>query len=342
MTQQDSILTVGSAAARPGERATGWLPLGTRPDGTPLGIPVVVLNGSAPGPRLSLIAGVHGDEYDCVEGLRRFLAGIDPADLSGSIVATTQANPTAFEYASRHNPIDHLDLNRSFPGRDAGFLTERVGAALSSAFIESADYLLDLHSGGMVLGLVPFVGFDDTPGEVGEASLRLAKATGIETLYASVPFKNVLRLAAAERGVPSILVEIGSEGRMKEHLADYAAATLRRVAVGVGVLPGEPATTARFRVVRAASTGEFLHADNGGFLLHAVELGQIVEEGDLLGRIVDPFGDELEAIHAPHAGFIAELRTIPATRIGDWTYAVLPVVGELTATAELAEMRSFA
>lgn len=335
----EGTVSVGPMAIERGTRGEGRVNLGSRPDGTPLGIPVIVINGARPGPTLSLIAGVHGDEYDCVEGLRRFLSDLDPASVSGTIVATPQANPTAFEYFSRHNPVDDLDLNRSFPGKPAGYLTDRLAALLSESFFAGADYVVDLHSGGMVLGLTPFVGFDDSRGPVGEGSFRLAQSTGLEVLYASVPFKNVLRLAAAERGVPSILVEIGSEGRMREPLAEKARETLHRIAAGTGIIdPVASPSIAEHLIVKAAASGEFLQASTGGFLLHHVELGDTVETGALLGRIVDPFGATLTEIRAPHGGMIAELRTIAATRIGDWTYAVLPVVGRVRHGAELAEL----
>ncbi|MET4622155.1 putative deacylase [Arthrobacter sp. 2762] len=337
-------LTVGGLEVEPGEKKKGWLKLGTRPDGTPLGIPLVVINGAKPGPRLALIAGVHGDEYDCCEGLRRFLSDVDPSTLSGAIVATPQANPAAFESFSRHSPVDHLDLNRCFPGNPDGFLTERVADALVTHIMAGADYLLDMHSGGMTLGLMPFVGFDDSPGEIGEKSFKLAQSTGIETLYAAVPFKNVLRLVAAESGVPSILVEIGSEGRMREDLAEQARMTLAGVALRLGMVPESEKWTIPYTenhtIVRAAKTGEFLQAPTGGFLLHRVALGQTVEAGEVLGEIVDPFGEQLHEIRAPHGGLIGEMRTVPATRIGDWTHAVLPVAGRVPTGSDLQTLRT--
>jgi len=346
MTDKNERLTIAGLNVDPGTKEQGWIKLGARPDGTSLGIPVVVINGALPGPRLSLIAGVHGDEYDCCEGLRRFLADIDPKELRGTIVATPQANPSAFECFSRHNPVDHLDLNRSFPGNPDGFLTERVADALVTHLVNDADYLLDLHSGGMALGLIPFVGFDDTPGETGDKSFRLAQSTGIETLYASAPFKNVLRLVAADRGVAAILVEIGSEGRLREELAEQARMTLATVAQKLGMISmrngWKPIATSHHTIVRAAETGEFLQAPTGGFLLHRVALGQTVETGELLGELIDPFGKRLAEIRSPHSGMIAEMRTIPATRIGDWTHAVLPVMGTIESGADLTAVRAMA
>lgn len=323
-----------------GSRADSWISLGHRPDGTPLGIPVSVVTGARPGPRLALIAGIHGDEFENCESIRRFLRRLDPSRLRGTIIATPQANPSAFEVQSRHSGTDHLDLNRCFPGNEGGFVTQQVAAALTRRFIDGADYLLDMHSGGMVLDLAPFVGFDATPGEIGEKSFALAKSTGLEVLYGSVPFPNVLRLEAARRGVPAILVEIGSQGRLVEELVELSCTVLANVVRSLGMVDDDPAPRAaiRHRIVQAPATGEFMHAKTGGFLTHRVTLGQIVEAGDVLGVVSDPFGNELDRIVAPNGGFVAEMRCIPVLHTGDWTYAVLPVVGTATSETTLEEI----
>jgi predicted deacylase len=323
-------LNVAGIVAEPGTRTNGWISVGTRPDGSPLGIPTVLINGALPGPRIALIAGVHGDEFDCVEGMRRFLADVDPAELSGSIVATPQANPTAYEFFSRHNPVDHLDLNRNFPGNPHGFLTERVADALCRHFLTGADYCVDMHSGGMVLGLLPYVGFDASPTDVGRRSFELAQAAGIPQLYGAVAFSNVLREAAAKRGVASILVEIGSEGRLRESDVEYARMTLATTLHKMGMLPAKLCWTFNsvdeYTLLTAAKSGELMHAQTGGFLQPHVELGDIVRENQVLGRLVDPFGETIDTVLAPNSGLVAELRTIPVCRVGDWTFAVLPVV----------------
>lgn len=322
----------------PGTRRDMWIPLGHRPDGSPLGIPVIVVNGARPGKQLSLIAGVHADEFENGEGIRRFLGALDPQEMAGVIVATPMANAGAIDGASRHSLVDHLDLNRQFPGNEDGFLTQRIAAALVKSFVDGADLLLDLHSGGMVLGLEPFVGFDPRPGEMGEASLELAKSTGIPLQYGSVPFANVLRLAAAERGVASALVEIGSEGRLREPLVELSVQTLTRVASHYGIIATPPSPPEPFTLIVAHPSGEFQHARTGGFLSHRVGLGDEVEAGQLLGVVSDSFGGVLDEITTGHAGIVAEMRTIPALHTGDWTYAVIPNLGTFPGESALADL----
>ena len=299
----------------------------------------MVVCGGRPGPTLGLVAGVHGDEYEGPEALRRFLGGLDPTQLRGAVVATPQANPPAFETGHRTGAIDRLDLNRAFPGRPDGFLTERIADLLVREVVTRADALIDLHGGGLAYALAPYVGFDRSPVPVGEASFALAKAVGFGLLYGAAPFPNVLRLEAAKRAIPAILVEAGGEGRLDLEVVAAVERGLRNLARHLLILDGEPEDLpTTYRVMRAPAAGEFVHAPTGGFLLNQVRAGEEVETGQLLGRLVDPFGDELARLEAPVAGVVAELRTVPATRTGDWAYAVLPVVAEVGREARLADV----
>jgi uncharacterized protein len=239
-SQSVDAVEVGGIQISPGERRQLRLSLGCRPDGSPLGIPVVVINGSRPGPRLGIIAGIHGDEYEGPEGLRRFLAGVNPATICGTIIAVLQANPLAHEAHTRTGAVDYLDLNRAFPGNRDGFVTERIADLLVREVVEKSDFLIDLHSGGLAYDLVPYVGFNSTPGAVGEASFALARSFGIELLYGSTPFPHVLRLEAAKRDVPAILVEVGGDGRLQADLVPVVQRGLENAARHLGLLEGAP------------------------------------------------------------------------------------------------------
>ncbi|HZS94789.1 MAG TPA: succinylglutamate desuccinylase/aspartoacylase family protein [Chloroflexota bacterium] len=339
MAGESRDVTAGGARIAPGERANLRLSLGTRPDGSPLGIPLMVVNGARPGPRLGITTGIHGDEFEGAEGLRRFLSRVDPAELRGRIIATPQANPPAFERFARTGDVDQLDLNRSFPGNPEGFLTHRIADLLVTEIVDKVDYLIDLHGGGMAYDLLPYVGFNSAPGEVGEASLALARAFGIEHLYASTPFPNVMRLEAAKRGIPAILVEAGGNGRLDGTAVAAVDSGLWNVAEHLDMVDAMPRVRRqRFCVVKAPPDGEFAHAPTGGFLLSSVFAGQHVNRGQLLGTLVDVFGAELARIESAIDGIVVEYRTVPVTRTGDWSFAVLEIVTEVGQDTRLADI----
>ena len=299
----------------------------------------MVVSGAGSGPRLGIIAGIHGDEYEGPEGLRRFLSRVDPATLSGTIIAALQANPLAHEMHSRAGAVDYLDLNRAFPGNPDGFLTERIADLLVREIVEKSDFLIDLHSGGLAYDLVPYVGFNSTPGQVGEASFALARSFGIEFLYGSTPFPNVLRLEAAKRDIPAILVEVGGDGRLRMDLIPLVQRGLESAATHLGLLAGSsPSLPALNRVLKAPPGGEFVQSPTGGFLVSEVRLGDEVVQGQLLARLVDVFGSELARVEALVSGMVISYRTLPVTRTGDWTYAVIPVVAHVDAGTRLADI----
>jgi N-alpha-acetyl-L-2,4-diaminobutyrate deacetylase len=54
------------------------------------------------------------------------------------------------------SPIDHVNLNRAFPGKPDGTVTEIIADYFSRTLVPMADYVLDIHSGGKTLDCLPF------------------------------------------------------------------------------------------------------------------------------------------------------------------------------------------
>lgn len=322
-------IVVGGLVVHPGERREILVPLGSRPDGTVLGVPLIGVAGKRPGPVLGITTGVHGDEYEGPEAVRLLLDGLNPDDLSGGIVCTPVANLSAYETASRVGGVDYLDLNRSFPGDATGFLTQRVAATIVREIVEQAHALVDLHSAGLAYDLEPYVGFNSSPGVTGERSFDLAKVFGIRLLYGSTPFPNVLRLEAAKREIPAILVESGGEGRLRPDKVQTMVRGLRNVLQHLGMVQGEPeGLPDRYMLLQAAPEGEFGHIPTGGFIRNRALLGGLVRAGDHLATIVDAFGKELARVESPLDGLVLSYRTLPVARIGEWGYSIVRVVGE--------------
>src|ERR1051325_3328 len=93
-----------------------WLPITTLASGMDLRLPIHRVVGAQPGPTLGITAGIHGDEYLPIEVVRQLIQQLDPAQLSGTIVAIPVVNPLAIESQTRNTPIDMNNLNRVFPG----------------------------------------------------------------------------------------------------------------------------------------------------------------------------------------------------------------------------------
>jgi len=245
------------------------------------------------GPRTLLTAGVHGDEGPWgALAIRRALE--QPITrLEGRLTVILAANPLAQQADSRNAPLDHLDLNRSFPGDAEGSHTQRLAAELA-LLIESADVAMDLHGGGSwCVNAFTF----RMPG--GEA---LAARTGAPFVLDAPDKVGTLSRHAADHGARVVALEMGGRSRNEMMWADRVAHAVRGVLVEAGTFgeEGEPFPAPPVRVTDSS----VLTPPVGGIFvptLREESVGTVVEGGTELGRVLD--AATLETLHvftAPH------------------------------------------
>ena len=173
-------LIVGSVTAAPGQLASGWIDV---PDGVDSGtrVPVTVANGAAAGPALALVAGTHGSEYTSILALQRLRRQLEPARMRGAAILVHMASPPAF-YGRRiyHGP-DGKNLNRVYPGRADGTVSERIAHALTREVIDRCTHLVDMHCGDGNESLRPYSYWIVTGASTLDAESRdLALAYGLD------------------------------------------------------------------------------------------------------------------------------------------------------------------
>ena len=260
-------------------------------------IPFGLIEGRAPGPTLLVTAGVHGSEYCSIEAALRLL-GRDPAALAGTILVLPILNPTGFRRRSIYvMPEDGRNLNRMFPGKPDGTLSERLADWLVTKIYPQADAYLDLHGGDLSEALAPFSLFPAGS----EASQALAVAFGLPVAVAAGGEGYTIN-AAGRLGVPSIIAEVGGNGVWDEAGIAAMANGIDRVLHHLGMVPGPvpPAPQERPQMV----TMWVPAAGTDGLWYPAREIGQPVAAGDLLGEIRDVFGSVRETIRSQQDGFI--------------------------------------
>lgn len=186
-------LVVGSVRAEPGAAARGFLDV----PGTPIRMPVTVVNGAAPGPRLGITAGVHGGEYPGIEAAIRTAAALDPRDVRGAVVIVHIVDVPAFQGRTIYVcPLDGKNPNRVFPGNPAGTASERLAHTLFTEVIARAEYYVDLHGGDLNEALIPFtILLESGHADVDARAMDLARAYGI-------PYAVRGRVAAARTRPP--------------------------------------------------------------------------------------------------------------------------------------------
>ncbi len=327
---------VGPVTAGSGETASGDLIVAAAKGDAGTTIPISIVRGSQPGPVLALIAGIHGVEYPPILALERLKNAIDPHTLRGTVIIVHVANvPSFLARTVYYSPVDGKNLNRVFPGRAGGTLSERIADTITRQVIERATHVIDLHCGDGNESLRPYsyLAVTGRP-ELVEASRQLALAFGLDHIVldrslSSDPAKSLFVDATAlTRGKPAITVESGGMGQSEE----ASIARLERGVEGVlrqlGMRPtGPEPVSAPFWIGR----NEVLTSGATGIFYPAVERGRTIAAGTLIGRITDFHGATLQEIRAPFAGEVLYVIGTPPTTKGE----PIAMIGAPATEAEL-------
>lgn len=318
---QQKSFTVGTITAAPGSRATGWLEVPKGVDEATR-IPVTVVHGAKPGPVLALVAGTHGYEYSPVVAMQRFPAKINPQELAGTIIIVHVANmPSFLRRTVYYSPVDGKNLNRVYPGKPDGTVSERIAYAITREVIEKADYLVDLHCGDGNEALRPYSYWmtSGTP-EINARSKEMALAFGLDHIVidnerSSDPSKAVYTSnTAITRGKPSITTETGGMGRTDTDGADLAEGGVFNLLRHFKMLPGEPR---RVEHPIWIDKNEVLRSPQTGLFYARVQPGHTVAQGTVLGVLMDFFGNSIQEIRAPFAGVVLYVVATPPVSEGE-------------------------
>jgi len=278
-----------------------------------LDVPVIELTGSA-GPRLTVLAGVHGCEYAPMAAVRRWTLTLAGRELRGSIRAVPVLNLPAFRARSPFVvPDDGKNLNRCFPGDPAGTVAERLAHAAFTQLIEGSDALVDAHAGDMVEALEPFALYDAGASE--DRARELAAAYGLGYVIRQEPgpgraVGGTTSTAAADIGIPAIIAEAGGCGLVEPAAVAAHVRGLDRVLAVLG-MTSDPAPDGETPVY----LGRFLwlRAAREGWWEPVVRPGQRVAAGQALGTVSSLDGAQvLQSVTAPAPGVPMFITSSPA------------------------------
>lgn len=263
--------------------------------GAVLDTPVFVVRGMAPGPTLCLTAGIHGDELNGVEIVRRSIEAADAKSLRGTLIGVPIVNLHGFRRSSRYLP-DRRDLNRYFPGRARGSVASRIAHAFFEDVVRSCDYLIDQHTGSFHRTNLPHVRANLAVPE----TFELARGFGATIIIHSVGTEGTLRRAATEAGIPAITYEAGEPMRFQLGDVERGLEGIRNLMRAKGMLT----TGGEGHEFEIFYRSHWVRSDDGGILISRVELGDRVARGELLGTVTDPLSNERAELRAPHPGTV--------------------------------------
>ena len=323
LVAQERSFTVGPLVARPGERVSGFLPV---PAGVDAGteIPVTVIHGAKPGPVLALIAGTHGYEYAPIIALQKMRAEIDPGQLSGTVILVHVANlPSFLGRTIYYSPIDNKNLNRVYPGKPDGTVSERIAYTITTEVIARADYVADLHCGDGNEALRPYSYWTKSGNaQLDDASRQMALAFGLDHIVivtdrpsdpqASVYTDNT----ALTRGKPAITTETGQLGQTSDEWVSLVERGVWNLLRLYKMVPA-PAQSGPGELVVWLDKFEVLRSPERGIFYAAVKPGYTVAAGALLGTLTDFCGNKLAEIRAPYAGIVNYVVATPPISKGE-------------------------
>ncbi len=315
-----------------GHRALVDLNVGELPSGTPIKIRAHVIRAAKPGPTALLLGGVHGDEINGIEIVRRTVkSGMLDHLTCGTVIAIPLLNVYGFLNYSREVP-DGKDVNRSFPGTSNGSLASRVASIITKEVLPVINFAMDFHTGGRAHHNHPQIRYNPKD----HSAKVLAKAFNAPVTLASNTIKGSLRKTAFEMEKPTIIFEGGENLRIHGPSIDAALTGIRNVLVSQGMLSEDQPTLglstaashsgATLNEAERTQTPQetimlehssWTRATKAGLFEWCVPSGNWVEKGQTLGYLRDPYGLGEETILAPRKAYIIGHENSPVINIGD-------------------------
>lgn len=302
-------LIIAGHSIQPGEFKEININIARLPSRTQIETPIYVYRAPKDGPILALTAGMHGDEINGMEIVRRIIDSGHHKVLRGTTVCMPIINVYGFLNYSREVP-DGKDVNRSFPGSKAGSLASRVAYHLTHDIIPFIDVGIDFHTGGAMRTNYPQVRcMMQEPKNVELASAFHAPFT-IDS-----PFRpHSLRQTAARKGKNIIVYEGGESLRIDPYAIEEGISGTLRLMKYLKMIDQAPKPKEENKIVWNSS---WIRAHTAGLFHPRIKAGSLIKKNQLVGSIADPFGEFNEQVRSPVKGYVVGLNNNPVVNAGD-------------------------
>ncbi|MEQ9262703.1 MAG: succinylglutamate desuccinylase/aspartoacylase family protein [Owenweeksia sp.] len=304
------IIQIDNRPIHQGESCYLELNVARLPSGTQITMPVHVYRSEEPGPVILLSGGMHGDEVNGIEIVRRFLQkGITEKLLKGSIVAMPIINVYGFINFSRDVP-DGKDVNRSFPGHEDGSLASMVAHTMTTKILPEVDFGIDFHTGGASRTNFPQIRYE----EGDDLAKEIADAFDAPFTLNSSVIKGSFRETAKNMQKTVVVFEGGETLRIDPKTVDEGIKGIKRVLHHFGMLEKSPK---QLHTTRFFEESHWVRAEVSGLFRHRKESGKKVKEGQTIGYISSPTNDYSVKVKSPYSGYIIGHNNFPLIHKGD-------------------------
>lgn len=275
-------------------------------------VSVTVARGAKPGKRVVLVSGVHGDEMSSVHTVQTVMNELDPAEMSGTVMAVTDVSRPALEGMQRRWPnsgrgVDLIDMNREWPGNENGATapSRHAGLLFNRLLRPNADVAIDFHTGT--------TGFDVTAFNIASMDVPEIKAMvdlyPVGQVFDNHAYPGVLHNAFVDVGIPSFTPEIGAARILNDKLIALFVEGTVNVLKHHGILAGPMGRTGQDVDVFIGNSAFPVLATRGGLVEHLVKLNDKVEAGQKVAIQRNGFGEVVAEYRSPVAGEVTGLRS---------------------------------
>ena len=293
-----------------GESKLIKIPVDRLPTGTLIEIPVYVFNGKELGPTILLQGGLHGDEVNSVELVRRMLIDKSYKIHRGCVIVVPLLNVFGFLNLSRN--MHGKDVNRSFPGSKKGSLASRMAHYLMKEIIKNIDFAIDYHTGGAQRNNYPQIRY--TPQD--ETAKELAHVFNSPFNFGSKLIPKSFRNECFKNNIPVIVYEAGESLRLEEEAIQKGIEGTLRVLRHFNMI-NDAITIPKNKTSIEITKRKWIRARAAGIFNTIVKNGAKVEKNEVLGQIRDTYGETKFDVKAPNDGYIIALNNFPIINMGD-------------------------
>lgn len=280
-------------------------------------LPITIAANGA-GKTVLVLGGNHGDEYPGPIAILKLCRQIRADQVTGRIILLPALNMPAVKAATRLSPLDGRNMNRSFPGKADGTVTEIIAHYLTTTLFPQADVVIDIHTGGRSVDFYPCAHMHLVPDRDQRKQMvagTLAWNTDLAFLYTDIAGSGLLPVEAEQQGKVVLTTEMGGAEAVSARVHRLTQHGLRNVLVHLGVLKGEFRNRADLglpptRWVQALDRDDYRFAPESGLYESLVDLGDQVAAGQVVGQIhfIERPDREPAPVFAPMAGLLIATR----------------------------------
>lgn len=277
-------------------------------------VSVTVARGARPGKRIVMTSGVHGDEMSSIHTVQTVMNQLDPAKMSGTVMAVTDVSRPALESMQRRWPnqgrgSDLIDMNREWPGNENGFTapSRHAGLLFNRLLRPNADAAIDFHTGTTGFGVTAFNIGETARPEV-KAMLDLYPVGQILDMPKRA-YPTVLHNAFIDAGIPAFAPEIGSARLLDLQMIELFVEGTMNVLKHHGIVAGPMGRTGKDVTVFIGNSGFPILATQGGLVEHLVKLNDKVEPGQKVAIQRNGFGEVVAEYMSEVAGEVMGQRS---------------------------------